>query len=86
MAQIKVEVDLDEFSDHEILYEAVYRLRNGRGSDLVRKALEGAINDITGSEVKKERNLLDALKMEICEKNLGRRTLDEIEEFFKEGG
>ena len=86
MAQIKVEVDLDEFDDHEILHEAVYRLTKGRGKDLlVSKQLQSVIHDITGGDGVKERNLLDAMKMEICEKNLDRRTLDEIESFFKGG-
>ena len=83
MARITVEVDIDDFDDAEVLRGAVDILNNSRrGPERVRKQLQSAIYDITGEPSEKNRNLLDALKMEICEMNLDRRTLDEIEQFF----
>ena len=86
MATVQVDVELDDFDTRDILHEAVYILTTKRGGvDKLRKELQCAINDITGLKGNKERSLLDALKMEICEKNLDRWTMDEIESFFKGG-
>ena len=86
MATVQVDVELDDFDTRDILHEAVYILTTKRGGgDKLRKELQCAINDITGGKGIKERNLLDAMKMETCEKNLDRRTLDEIESFFNGG-
>lgn len=86
MAYITVDVDIDlhDFTDRELIENLKWRYDHG--SDKEKRKLLGKIQKITsgGSADTTRLSLLDAVKQEVCEKGMHKKSLEELERFFNE--
>lgn len=83
MGYITIDVDLDEFDDDDILYEAIHILKSSsKGKKAYRETLKSMIAEYAGKKLN-DRSLLDEMKFELFENHHHTKTLDEIERFFR---
>jgi len=85
MAYVQVYVEIDDFSDEEVIGEFEYRLQNKVGREKFEKALRKS-GFVLESEVTRDfevESVLDELKRDLLVEAFKRYTLDELEERLK---
>ena len=80
--EVDVYIEPDEFSDREIIDEVKRRLVDNPKSSSDKKFRRDIETALYGDN-RNGHSLLDQMKIEIIHNNLHKKSLDEIEKFFK---
>lgn len=84
MATIQVDVDLEEFSDREILNEIKFRITHPNLSDKYKKELLNSIRELFNiNPNNKPISLLDQMKIDFLINNLDKIKLEDLEKLVK---